>query len=496
MKYTLLLLTFLLSSIFVQSQGPAYTTTGAYVVVNNLASCASTNCFKLLNTDNTGQTVPEVAELSTGYDGYVVGVDVDGYAWTLPPISSSQGTKSLWTPGPGYMNTLKLGPLAVRSATEIYAVDASNSCSSGYYRFAYWNGKRWAEYGITNCISEVSVTPDDVVYAIGEQGVITYTKNPTGNPADFVTATFAGTGWQNVVGIDSTTAFAVKNQTLYAINLSAGTATVFSGAPAVVSLTATGDGYIFVNSSVSKPSLSYYNLKAANPSWIHIVGGMTAIRGGISTEVFGLVNGAPYHLMALALGVKSTISGSYDCNGSCPPGSYHTGSTGSSFGPSRASNSALPQNNLQATALNFSSECDPMFGDPSDPSCNAEVDGEVICPVMGNIFSQSFGLGLPQLEPAYTFTIWTGEYTSCTTDKYQVTRCNFIVDDWCTPATTPPDFEMNGEAIWDLKAPAYGFWGVRGICGRWHDADPWSCAYGGALGFTGQWPQQACTSNP
>ena len=83
-------------------------------------------------------------------------------------------------------------------------------------------------------------------------------------------------------------------------------------------------------------------------------------------------------------------------------------------------------------------------------------------------------LPLPQFELATTLGKWTGEYGNCTKGSQGLTYCDFQVINYCTVATTPPDFNVNGFFIHDLLfVPPATAWYVEGACVRF--SGPWAC---------------------
>ena len=86
--------------------------------------------------------------------------------------------------------------------------------------------------------------------------------------------------------------------------------------------------------------------------------------------------------------------------GGCPTGSYHTLTAVSKFGGAgglhgtagvTGTHSANPETQQQAVAKEFGVNCDPIFGNPVAPECNADINGEASCSVMGVL--QNFGSG-------------------------------------------------------------------------------------------------------
>jgi hypothetical protein len=134
-------------------------------------------------------------------------------------------------------------------------------------------------------------------------------------------------------------------------------------------------------------------------NWMRIGSGVTSVTGMLFSHMIALSNNVSYHLNLLVPTVTQTVSGFWACpaNG-CPTGSYHTITAVAAFegngglhgtGGVTAQNSAYPETQMQAVAKEWGTGCDPIFGDPSDPNCNPNINGAANCPVMGPL--QQFG---------------------------------------------------------------------------------------------------------
>lgn len=169
---------------------------------------------------------------------------------------------------------------------------------------------------------------------------------------------------------------------------------------------------------------------------------------------------------------------------------YHTGKVALTITDLRTGKSSTSSQTIQGGVATASVSLNVQPGDV----INYTETQQVYCPVVNQW--QGINGEVGQLEVAYTRAIYLGSWTTCQTDEYQVTRCNFKVDNWCTAGTVPPDADYDGQTIWDLKSPAYGFWDTYNLCYRPSDSDPWICAANAALGLKGQQPQASCTYNP
>jgi hypothetical protein len=97
------------------------------------------------------------------------------------------------------------------------------------------------------------------------------------------------------------------------------------------------------------------------------------------------------------------------------------------------------------------------------------------CSCIGSLFSSA--KYTTQEHPTYTQAKWLGTSLNCVTSQVTgLTTCAFPVKNWCTAATTPPDFDMTGQNVGDLLlSPPYQFWDIFSGCYRVGTSGPWSC---------------------
>jgi hypothetical protein len=97
-----------------------------------------------------------------------------------------------------------------------------------------------------------------------------------------------------------------------------------------------------------------------------------------------------------------------------------------------------------------------------------DIWATVSCPVMGSILSTSGGYTRYfSIYFAYTKLKEAGQGYNCQTDIFGKTVCDYPVVDWCTPDTTPPDYQpiaARDLALADGHTSAYEFWWTFGEC--------------------------------
>lgn len=103
-------------------------------------------------------------------------------------------------------------------------------------------------------------------------------------------------------------------------------------------------------------------------------------------------------------------------------------------------------------------------------------------------------------EIAWTMTQYTGAPGTHCAPQGGVTFCDFAQNNWCTAATTPPDFNMNGQNIWWAQSDIQGYYLVSSVCVTatvvmGHPTGPWFCSYGLAQGAGNTQPKYSCSKH-
>lgn len=367
-----------------------YTHTQGYGVIDNVGNCGTNNC--LLRTVGTANGNVVLGQISSAFDGYVLGLDASGAFWKLP----------IWTPSakPIWSSVSAMGSgakyVAVRTQTEIYALFPGTGCTSPSYVIRQWNGSSWRT--LNGCLSELSITQEDTLVGVNAAGQAWFTTNP--NASTVAWAQITGT-WTHMVGFTANMAFGTSGNVLYQVAPLANTFGVMSGAPlvstSVSTMAVTEDGYLFILESGSGQNIFYYNFMSSTPAWVNIAGsGMNHIAGNARDAIFLLDgNGYPYHALMTAIVHSTTVSGYYSCSATsgCPSGAVHTAHAPGRFPhgyntASEATSSGAPATPLDAYYVDTSGTCDFFYGDPTAPDCivgpyTASVD----CSRMGNVFS-------------------------------------------------------------------------------------------------------------
>jgi hypothetical protein len=490
-----------------------YTGTEQYQVVDNQSNCVTHNCWILTNTGSGGGAV-SFAQISSGFDGYTLGLDGAGNIWSLPFSDPATG-KSLWTKVTALGSGIK--GIAVRSSTEIYALYSDPACPVAY-SLKRWDGSSY--HGTWGCLFSISVTGDGVLTGIGSDHQMYYTLNPRVTQPTWVgiTAPSGGT-WGNVVGQSSTVAFGNSGNVLYEINLSTGGLTVVSGAPAVSNtannMAVTSDNYLFVRSNTAgtNGNIYAYYFGTSSGQWTNLPGNTTLLGGSVRFSLFSQDSSAYlYHYLAMALHHVSTVNGYFDCGPhGCPTGSMHTATAYGYFAHGyntahSASVTVTPSTNVAVIHADTSGLCDPIFGDPGSSDCflsdNTYLQARVACSAMGQIFTKAWNsFSLNKFEIAYTRVQYTGALrTNCSFDDLNRYWCDYPVRNWCTVNTTPPDSDYTGKTVHDISGFAY--WETWSPCVSILGT-PWMCLndtqplhlYGVAEGTMSPLPFAYCTKN-
>jgi hypothetical protein len=469
--------------------GDNYTTTTAYTVINNLGNCVTHNCFLLNNNKDTGGTI-SLTQVTSGLDGYTVGVTSTGSVYQLP-FAVSGGP--LWTSQSVYGTGNQ--QIAFHTQAEVYALRANSNCPGSYGMYRWNSG--WAS--IHQCASSsLSISPNNVLTAITSAGVLVYSTNPT-DPTPTWSSLSSGQWSQvSVFGVSVAFGLGFNTHSLYNINLSTGAFSLFTGAPTASAVKATGDGYLFLLSATPGPNgnVYYLNLFAQSPTWVNLTGTFTGLGGLTGDTFFALNNTTPYHFLLTALQATTIASGNYICPpGGCPPGAYHTITAttsfpGGYFSGGHSSAAGAPADVISASYFDIAGGCDLIYGDPNDPTCTSAGTGEVDCSQMGNVYSGGGGGNIILFEIAYTRVQATGGPRGSCTPVGGALYCAYPVRNWCTPSTTPPDNDYTGRTVSDRTI--YGYWetftpGVSILGG------PWEFANGQAWGTNAPLDYANCT---
>ena len=141
---------------------------------------------------------------------------------------------------------------------------------------------------------------------------------------------------------------------------------------------------------------------------------------------------------------------------------------------------------------------DPCPGDVCGP---VSIDGEpeVLCSAVGSIAAALF---LFQVEAAVTLVkmspVQVPPEGTCFVNRAGILQCQYSTFDWCTPATTPPDFEVTGvNGVGLATYPTY--WTGYAACERPGPGFKWLCTPGittGGIKGPDTFPKFPCTKHP
>jgi hypothetical protein len=256
------------------------------------------------------------------------------------------------------------------------------------------------------------------------------------------------------------------------------------------------------------------SMTISGPSTFHSMSGMAGGGGGfqcngmnpnystVQTITTHVISFSPVHATEQ---ITWTLSGTTQVSGSNCNLVYHTGNINLYIGGVAGSNGAKGP---ASTYFNFSASVvlDNLVNHCLDPTgngtCGDSSLDSMYCSFIGaNIYTVGSSQPVKKNhELASTFTRWTNEKDHCATGLSGVTWCDFWVNNYCTPGTTPPDFNMDGQDIYDTNGHQY--WWAYSWCtttnidafGRPHQ--PYLCTYGFDNPKDTYSSVQACTSHP
>ncbi|HXC42330.1 MAG TPA: tectonin domain-containing protein [Candidatus Dormibacteraeota bacterium] len=231
----------------------------------------------------------------------------------------------------------------------------------------------------------------------------------------------------------------------------------------------------------------------AGASWSTILGTASSIAGGGPMTFVRSSSGVSYHLNLTVPSLSVPGYGTWPCppsaceqGGNCAPGcvgentvsaTAKFGGVGGAHGTAgvTAQQTAPPATYINIQATEEATFCDVFYiEDGYSQECEAIGNGTALDGVGGRLGSFAPILPIPQFELATTLGKWTGEYGNCTKGSQGLTYCDFQVINYCTVATPPPDFNVNGFFIHDLLfVPPATAWYMEGACVRF--SGPWAC---------------------
>lgn len=368
--------------------GSHYSTTNSAATMSDAtSSCVvgKKQCWILLSS-----STPTIQQLSAGTDGSTYGLDANGNIWTLPFNSHTWQSTSL----------SPMQELSVVSATNIFGLQSAPAfCGAPEMQiYQYTGGTDFARFNY--CAVHIAAAPDDTLYRIRSSGNVTHLVNGSwvsdpsaggnGTPIKIVAGSKSNVWLITSTGVIKTLDYAHTGNFVVVPGWASDITT--AGDP-----TAGNETVYVVGTTQNSANVYKYSSAtgALNGSWTELNGVLNKIATAGYWQTLGVQTGASsvYHLNSLRLSLTAQTTGYYDCNvfpNGCPNGSTHTALvsvTWQSKGvPANGSSVGSPATNLNAIAYPYTEDCDPIFGDPSAPECQATVTGTVNCSVMGAIF--------------------------------------------------------------------------------------------------------------
>lgn len=385
------------------AQGSHYTTASPSVGMSDgTADCllAGHQCWIPIST------APTLSQISVGVDGSVYALDASGNIWFLPLHSHTWQSTAL----------SPMAELSVVSSKNIYGLQVATSfCGLPEMQiYQYTGGADFARFNY--CAVHIGAAPDGTLYRIRSSGNVTHLVN--GSWISDPTAGGNGTPAKIVAGSASNVWLITSTGIIKTLN-SSGSFVVVPGT--ATDITTAGDpsngqqpNTLIVGAMANSNNVYTYGYAQGN--WNELIGVLDKISaGGQPFFTMGIRQSlhTVYHLNNTKIGVSSSTTGYYDCNvfpNGCPAGSTHTATVNIHFTsgghPGSGSSVGTPAQTLDALGTAFTEDCDPVFGNPSDPECQSTTDGAVICSVMGAIFAQTLGSGTSVPIISGSNTVW------------------------------------------------------------------------------------------
>jgi hypothetical protein len=443
-------LALLLSTITVSAQnGSHYSTSNSAPTMSDATSgcvVGGRQCWIPIST------TPAFTQVSAASDGTVYGLDGTGKIWSLDSHTWQSTTLS------------PMVEISAVSVSNVYGLQVATSfCGLPEMQiYQYTGGADFARFNY--CAVHIGAAPDGTLYRIRSSGNVTHLVNgawisdPTaggnGTPTKIVVGSKSNVWLITSTGViktlDSSGSFVVVLGTASDIATSgdplAGTARTF-----IVGATANSNNVYEYSSSTG----------STTGTWTALIGVLDTISTGGQFLTLGIRRSlnTVYHFNPIRVSFTAQTTGYYDCSvftQGCPLGSTHTATTTVAFSSGghgqTASSAGAPSQTLNATVYPYTDDCDPIFGVPNAPECQATINGSVNCSKMGGIFS-----AFPNIK--FTRTYWTGAIQMGDNCTYTILACSNATNPTCKSATPALSFTMGCPKY--VKA---SYWVYNGTC--------------------------------
>jgi hypothetical protein len=465
------------SSVVAQVPGSHYTATvDPPTISDGTANCVvgQQQCWILINN-----TVI-LSQISAGPDGTVYGVDQHNNLWTLPLNTHS------WQSSP-------LSPMtevSVNSATDIYGLQLDSTfCGAPEKRVYHYTGG--ADFQpLSLCALHITSAPDGTLYRIRSSGNVSHLADQNNTWVTDTSAGGNGTPIKISAGSAANVWLVTSTGVIKALTLNTSTNTSsFVVVPGYgTDVSTTGDGGAATTFIVGQTNVTndVFQYNYTTSTWTAINGWVSKISTGGLFNTMGINGvGGTSHFNSILVTITARTAGYFDCSvrvQGCPVGSVHTATTlitwaSKGINPtSAATSSGAPAAQLSAVQSAYTTDCDPIFGDPNAPECQATVNAKVFCSIMGAFITTELSWKV-EFEHAYTkLTATTGKFFGCVT-VLGARSCQQPVTPWCQPGTTPPD--LNPPTVWTAPTPLWTYyWDDNAECARMHN---------GALSINSAW---------
>lgn len=408
-------------------------------------------------------STPTIQQLSIGVDGTPYGLDASGNLWTLPFRSHTWQSSAL----------SPMTELSVNSGQDIYGLQFDATfCGAPEKRiYHYTGGTDFAK--LSYCALHIASAADGTLYRIRSSGNVSHLIDNNGTWVTDTSAGGNGTPLKISAGTAKNVWLITSTGVIKMLNAS-GVFVVVPGFATDIATTGNVGAAVtwIVGTTANANNVYQYNYGSSN--WKAMIGVLKNISTGGAYYTMGLGTLSVFHFNATVFTITGRMSGSFDCNvfpNGCPQGAMHTAKVTVSWLaggiiPQSGTVVGTPSQFLNAAISSSTQNCDPVFGDPSDPVCQVQISGVVLCSAMGAIESVGFKdlVGFAQ-----TLFAVAGPQTDCVTTILGTTTCTWPVVPNCI---NTPVFVTN---FVDDSPPALKAWWVDGACVRATVNSPWHC---------------------
>lgn len=225
--------------------------------------------------------------------------------------------------------------------------------------------------------------------------------------------------------------------------------------------------------------------QVGNPNCSVMSGGYSVVK----TQTVTVLSVAPMHVTA---NINWHLTGIVNGVGSGCNSIQHIATVNMLIGPHTATESETGPSNSYFD-VQASVTLDSVADSCATSGCTTTSNADVFCTFLQNNMYYNSDNGT-KVEIAVTKVLYIGPTTGCHSGASGTEWCEYRVGNFCTPATTPPDLNLDFQNINDLYStpPPNGWW-AAGLC--FGTPGLWVCSYGGAYRLFGAQTEGNCTKN-